>query len=318
MGIVLGSNFTVNTNLPIDDRMVFADTTARNALDTGRRYQGLMAYVVADTTIYQLQGGTANGNWVALGVLTSSAQSITGVKTFQTGINLVGYLEADATEEDSTSTGANQTLALFTKLTKKVNSGTLTSIAGITAPTNVRLGVLMNTGGTAITIRNQSASATAGNRIITGTGGDIILKDGASLWFAYDTLSTRWRIVGGSGGGSSTVFGSSASPRTVAAGTGITSGASHMSTVDQMQTVYITGSGSSEVDGVTANPQIQAHTLDDAEMTIKGSTSMNPVTFTNGTGLVLTEPIVFGPDTILKLRFDLSANVWKEQARNNL
>jgi hypothetical protein len=67
MGITLGSNFTVNTGLPLDDRIVVADNTARDALDAGRRYEGLIVYSIAAASNFQLVGGILNANWVALG-----------------------------------------------------------------------------------------------------------------------------------------------------------------------------------------------------------------------------------------------------------
>lgn len=66
MGIQLGSNFTVNTSLPLDDRTVVADVTARDAIDSGKRYEGLLVYVEADATNYQLVGGITNGDWAEL------------------------------------------------------------------------------------------------------------------------------------------------------------------------------------------------------------------------------------------------------------
>lgn len=66
MGIQLGSNFTVNTALPLDDRIQVADTTARDAIPAGRRYEGLIVYVIADGTNYQLVGGITDGDWTEL------------------------------------------------------------------------------------------------------------------------------------------------------------------------------------------------------------------------------------------------------------
>jgi hypothetical protein len=66
MGITLGSNFTVNTNLPLDDRIVVADNTARDAIDAGRRYEGLIVYSIGAGTNYQLVGGILNADWTEL------------------------------------------------------------------------------------------------------------------------------------------------------------------------------------------------------------------------------------------------------------
>lgn len=63
MSITLGSNFTLNTTLPLDDRAVVADTTARDAIPLGRRYEGMSVYCIADGKNYQLVGGTADINW---------------------------------------------------------------------------------------------------------------------------------------------------------------------------------------------------------------------------------------------------------------
>ena len=64
MAISIGTNFGVATSLPLDDRYVVADTTARNAIATGVRYDGLIVYQQDTNTQWQLQGGTVNGNWV--------------------------------------------------------------------------------------------------------------------------------------------------------------------------------------------------------------------------------------------------------------
>lgn len=67
MGIPLGSNFTVNTNLPLDDRYSVADITARDAIPALRRYLGMQVYVVSDTKTYQLKAGILNADWVEFG-----------------------------------------------------------------------------------------------------------------------------------------------------------------------------------------------------------------------------------------------------------
>ena len=63
MGIELGSNFDVKTTLPLDSRLKVADSTARDAIVSGVRYEGMIVYVVADATNYQLIGGITNGDW---------------------------------------------------------------------------------------------------------------------------------------------------------------------------------------------------------------------------------------------------------------
>ena len=66
MGIVLGSQFDVQTALPLDSRLVVADLTARNALSSLVRYEGMIVYVLSEQNNYQLIGGITNGDWQEL------------------------------------------------------------------------------------------------------------------------------------------------------------------------------------------------------------------------------------------------------------
>lgn len=72
MAITIGTNFGVVTSLPLDDRYVVADTTARNAISTGVRYDGLIVYQQDTNTQWQLQGGIVNGNWVDISSVVDS------------------------------------------------------------------------------------------------------------------------------------------------------------------------------------------------------------------------------------------------------
>ena len=62
-GIDLFTNFTVNTALPLDDRDVVANLTARDAIPALRRYQGMKVYVSAEGKAYRLIGGITNTDW---------------------------------------------------------------------------------------------------------------------------------------------------------------------------------------------------------------------------------------------------------------
>jgi len=49
-----------------DYPIAYATTAARDAITGSARYEGVIAYVVADQTTYQLRGGTENTDWVPL------------------------------------------------------------------------------------------------------------------------------------------------------------------------------------------------------------------------------------------------------------
>ncbi len=62
--IDISSNFNLSTALPIETSMVVANTTARDAIPTVKRFDGMISYVVDIATTYQLQGGITNADWV--------------------------------------------------------------------------------------------------------------------------------------------------------------------------------------------------------------------------------------------------------------
>lgn len=68
MGIPLGgANFTRGAAIPLDDSFIMADLTARDAIQAGIRYEGMLVYVTSEQTMFQLQGGIDNVNWTEAG-----------------------------------------------------------------------------------------------------------------------------------------------------------------------------------------------------------------------------------------------------------
>jgi hypothetical protein len=67
MSIPLSSNFDVNAALPLDARFIVADLTARDAIIAGKRYLGMLVYVISDTKTYQLKTGILNSDWIEFG-----------------------------------------------------------------------------------------------------------------------------------------------------------------------------------------------------------------------------------------------------------
>lgn len=82
-GISLASNFDLGSQIPLDSRTVAADLTARDAIATAKRYQGLIVFVVSNTTNYQLGTGLTNADWVVLpSVASASSDSIINALIF--------------------------------------------------------------------------------------------------------------------------------------------------------------------------------------------------------------------------------------------
>jgi len=82
----------------------------------------------------------------------------------------------------------------------RLSSSTAIDITGLVAGTvDGVLLLLINTnasGGSAITLKHESASSTAANRFRSATGADIILlADGGAVTLTYSTAISRWRIL---------------------------------------------------------------------------------------------------------------------------
>lgn len=67
MGIPLGSNFDVQTGLPLDSRAQVLTLVARDAIPSLRRWEGMIVYVKEDQTSYSLKGGLTNDLWEPVG-----------------------------------------------------------------------------------------------------------------------------------------------------------------------------------------------------------------------------------------------------------
>lgn len=82
----------------------------------------------------------------------------------------------------------------------RLSSSTAIDITGLEAATAdgaLRLVINVNaSGGSAITLKHESASSTAANRFRNSIGGDYILPaDGGSAVLTYSSAISRWRIL---------------------------------------------------------------------------------------------------------------------------
>lgn len=62
----INDNFQLLAGLPLDDRNAKPTIAERDAISSNRRFQGLWCFVVQTQTLYQLQGGVLNTNWVGI------------------------------------------------------------------------------------------------------------------------------------------------------------------------------------------------------------------------------------------------------------
>lgn len=158
---------------------------------------------------------------------------------------------------------------------------------------------------------NASLSVSAGS-VYYGDGTKLVaLAPGTSgyLLQSNGTSAPSWVAVASA---TPTIFGSRGTPRSIVAATGITSGASHMSTTAAIQDIYVEGSAAG--DNVCAT--ITAGTIDGQRMTIIGRNDSNTLTFNSTTtNVVVNGSWTGGANDIITFRWDTSA--WVEIDRNN-
>lgn len=106
-----------------------------------------------------------------------------------------------SSSDDSLATGPSATMQAFTSGVVRLTNGSLESLGGIPAGSSGQFLILENKTGVQITVKNQDSSVSASDRIYTGTDGDILLKNNATLCLVYDSTSSRWHTASGAGGG---------------------------------------------------------------------------------------------------------------------
>jgi len=212
-------------------------------------------------------------------------------------------------DNDDATTGNIDALNTSAKGAIRLTAGSAVSLRGVANGFNGKVVIVSNATGNILTVVDQDTNPVAANRIITGTGDDLAIADGGAIIVKYDSTTQRWRVIGGSGGGSTgyTVEGLRGTPDAIVAGTGVT-----FAVGTKRLKKYIEGSGGA-VD-ITANPQIQAGTIDGQEMLLCGRNNTNTVLFENGTGLAINGNAELAADDCLTLSWDTS--VWVEISRN--
>lgn len=120
---------------------------------------------------------------------------------------MTGKRIAFSSANDATTTGSNATLAAFTTGIVRLTNGSLASISGIPAGSSGQNFIIENKTGATFVLNNEEATATAADRILTGTGANVNITNNASVELVYDSTSARWQLVGGTGSGSSSSSG---------------------------------------------------------------------------------------------------------------
>jgi hypothetical protein len=92
----------------------------------------------------------------------------------------------------STTNNLNIGSATYIKVSGPTSAFTIT---GLTGGTDGKMIILYNTSSGNMTLKNQSTSSTAANRVITTTGADVTTTGDGSITMLYDGTQSRWIVV---------------------------------------------------------------------------------------------------------------------------
>lgn len=136
----------------------------------------------------------------ARGAVTTGTQTMAGAKTFSGNVALganatvTGELSTKKGSDFSTTGSSNDVSTSGFSTLRYTGAGTAT-ITGFANGSDGKLFSLLNASSSAVTISNNSGSSSAANRIITGTGGSLVIAAGGSLLFQYDSGASLWRVL---------------------------------------------------------------------------------------------------------------------------
>jgi len=187
----------------------------------------------------------------------------------------------------------------------RVTSGTtLTGFAG--GISGYELTIINNTGAD-LTVANDVTS-TNGNRIVTGTGGNIALPNGAALYFKWSAnllTGGAWQVVGGVAGG----FKTSATQN-------ITAGGTPTIGTQPFQRIKVQGNAAAVNMATTL-----AGGTDGMTILFQGNDSTNTVTIAindAANGWILNGDIVLSKYSTLLVQYDSVLQRWIEISRNQI
>lgn len=234
------------------------------------------------------------------GVLSSEAQL---------ALSRGGSAIDNSQTDDNTTTGSSAQLNAVTGHVRLTNAS-LDSLAMIPAPSAGGISfTLYNDTGDSVTVLNNSGG-TAANRIITGSGSDIALADGASLLLVYDGTEQRWLVVGGTGSGGSWV---SYATESVANGGEVSS-----TMLAGFQLRSVQGSGGAVT---LSNTPFGTSVLwnDGTVIRLQGASNDNTVTVVNADvagGAILNGDCTLAAYSMLELQYNLNLDRWIESNRS--
>jgi hypothetical protein len=298
-------------------QMVTGSASVAIRFDDSTDARAILPALAADVTNFVPYTGAVSNVDLGSNSITASnfSGSSSGTNTGDQTITLSGDVTGSGTSGITASIAASV-------VTGKLITG-FVSGAGTVAATDTILQAINkldgNIAGKEPTITVLSMDKGGTNKNMTASAGAVAYSDADSL--ELTAVGTSGQVLQSNGASAPswitlsaaipTIFGTRASPRSIVAATGITSGASHMSASATAQDIYIEGS----ITGDSVSATITAGTTDGQRMTLLGRSDTNTVTLNSTTtNVALNGPITLGDGDVINLRFD--GTNWQETSRS--
>lgn len=114
--------------------------------------------------------------------------------TLGSALNTVAVPEAYSINTPSQIVADQNNYALPTATYVRLSTDATRTITGFAAGTDGERRCIVNVGSNWLNISNLSASSSAANQVITGTGATLTLTATEMVWMWYDGTSSKWRI----------------------------------------------------------------------------------------------------------------------------
>jgi len=183
---------------------VIADVTGLQTALDGKQAAGSYAatvhtHAIADVTGLQtaLDGKAASSHTHTSAAITDFTTAVQAAAPATTDASLLtsGTL-ADARPSPAQLTADQNDYAIGTGDIFRVSASAARNITGVVAGTSGQAVLLVNVGTFAITLKHQSTSSAAANRLVVPWAGDYVMSaSGGAALLVYDATDSRWRVV---------------------------------------------------------------------------------------------------------------------------
>lgn len=139
---------------------------------------------------------TPNGTTAPVSRIFIGNAGQVGIGTANPNANLDINGDVVIRKETITASGTVNALNRNNASTLFINPGAAITLNGITDGRDGMIVYIINGQGTTLTINNESASASAANRITTHTGAAVTITNRGGATLIYEGASSLWRIIG--------------------------------------------------------------------------------------------------------------------------